>query len=152
MSLRAIPGEQREFIRELLDTSLPAFERSLREMYVALANAAERPAAIAPTQFMARTQAMLAGQQKYTTIRAPALAIYALPRQRPPAVAANPAFRAAADALDSATAVQATAFAQGVPSARVVRLPAASHYLYLSNEADVLREIRAFARGLPVDR
>jgi pimeloyl-ACP methyl ester carboxylesterase len=146
------PIEARAFIRELLDTSLPAFERDLREMYGTLANAPERPAATASRQFMGIAQAMLAGQQKYTSIRAPALAIYALPRQRPPAVAANPMLRTAADALDSTTALQATAFEQGVPSARVVRLPSASHYLYMSNEADVLRAIRAFAGSLPGGR
>jgi pimeloyl-ACP methyl ester carboxylesterase len=33
----------------------------------------------------------------------------------------------------------------GVPSARIVELPGANLYMFLSNEADVLREIRAFA-------
>jgi len=32
----------------------------------------------------------------------------------------------------------------GVPDARVVELPGANHYVFLSNEADVLRETRAF--------
>jgi pimeloyl-ACP methyl ester carboxylesterase len=32
----------------------------------------------------------------------------------------------------------------GVPGARVIELPGANHYVFLSNEADVLREIRAF--------
>jgi len=31
-----------------------------------------------------------------------------------------------------------------VPGARVVRLPNANHYVFISNEADVLREMRAF--------
>jgi non-heme chloroperoxidase len=33
----------------------------------------------------------------------------------------------------------------GVPTARIVELPGASLFMFLSNEADVLREIRAFA-------
>lgn len=37
----------------------------------------------------------------------------------------------------------------GVPGARIVELPGASLYLFLSNEADVIREIRAFAAILP---
>jgi pimeloyl-ACP methyl ester carboxylesterase len=37
---------------------------------------------------------------------------------------------------------------QLVPNARVVRLPGATHFVFRSNEADVLREIRAFADGL----
>jgi non-heme chloroperoxidase len=36
-----------------------------------------------------------------------------------------------------------------VPAARIVELPGASLYMFLSNEADVLREIRAFAATLP---
>jgi hypothetical protein len=36
-----------------------------------------------------------------------------------------------------------------VPSARVVRLPHANHYVFRSNEADVLREMNAFFASLP---
>jgi non-heme chloroperoxidase len=36
----------------------------------------------------------------------------------------------------------------GVPTARIVELPGASLFMFLSNEADVLREIRAFAATL----
>jgi non-heme chloroperoxidase len=38
---------------------------------------------------------------------------------------------------------------RGVPSAKVVDLPGATHYLWMTREADVLREIRAFVDGLP---
>jgi pimeloyl-ACP methyl ester carboxylesterase len=37
---------------------------------------------------------------------------------------------------------------QKLPTARVVRLPGAAHNVFLSNETDVLREIRDFAGGL----
>jgi hypothetical protein len=36
----------------------------------------------------------------------------------------------------------------GVPSARIVELPGPNLYMFLSNEADILREIRAFAATL----
>jgi pimeloyl-ACP methyl ester carboxylesterase len=39
---------------------------------------------------------------------------------------------------------QAQAIEDGVPTAHVVRLSRAHHYVFLSNEADVLREMRAF--------
>ncbi len=62
----------------------------------------------------------------------------------------DPAVRAAFEARDEAsTGAQAKAFESGVPSARVVRLPHANHYVFLSNEADVLREMNAFLAGLP---
>lgn len=37
----------------------------------------------------------------------------------------------------------------GVPAAKIVELPGASLYMFLSNEADVIRELRAFAASLP---
>jgi pimeloyl-ACP methyl ester carboxylesterase len=44
---------------------------------------------------------------------------------------------------------QASAIESGLPSARIVKLPNANHYVFRSNEADVLREINDFLRGLP---
>jgi non-heme chloroperoxidase len=38
----------------------------------------------------------------------------------------------------------------GVPTARIVELPGAGLYMFLSNGADVLREIRGFAATLSV--
>lgn len=94
------------------------------------------------------TQAIVAGMQKYTEIRVPVLAIYALPHASGKPFP-DDAARAAADAEDEATTgAQAKAFESGVPSARVVRLPHANHYVFLSNEADVLREIHAFVGNL----
>lgn len=37
----------------------------------------------------------------------------------------------------------------GVPGAKIVELPGAGLYMFLSNEADVIRELRAFAASLP---
>jgi non-heme chloroperoxidase len=36
----------------------------------------------------------------------------------------------------------------GVPSAKIVELPGANLYMFLSNEADIIRELRAFASSL----
>jgi pimeloyl-ACP methyl ester carboxylesterase len=43
---------------------------------------------------------------------------------------------------------QAKAIQEGVPGARVVKLARANHYVYLSNEEDVLREMRTFLAGV----
>jgi non-heme chloroperoxidase len=37
---------------------------------------------------------------------------------------------------------------RGVPGARIVEMPGAGHYLWMTREADVLREVRAFLAGL----
>jgi non-heme chloroperoxidase len=64
----------------------------------------------------------------------------------------NPAVREAARVysatLDALTERQAKAFEDGVPTARVIRLRGAHHYVFLSNEEDVLREMLAFLTGL----
>jgi non-heme chloroperoxidase len=39
---------------------------------------------------------------------------------------------------------------QNVPRARIVELPGANHYLFLSNEAEVLGEFRAFLASLRI--
>jgi non-heme chloroperoxidase len=78
---------------------------------------------------------MLDGMQKYGAVRLPILAIYSLP----------PKHESPDGAEDEA---QAAAFEKATPSARVVRLSRADHYLFLSNEADVLREMRAFLDSL----
>ena len=44
---------------------------------------------------------------------------------------------------------QADAFGAAMPSARVVRLANADHYVFLSNEADVLRAMDLFIVTLP---
>jgi hypothetical protein len=92
-------------------------------------------------------QAVNAGVQKYTDIGVPVLAVFALPPDPGPFV--DTAARAAIEARALETiGVQVNAFEKGVPSARVVRLPHADHYVFLSNEADLLREMRSFMSSL----
>lgn len=141
------PSNRRELIEELLATTLPGFERDLREMQK---NLAEAPATQQPAvQVPPITQAIMTGIQKYTDIRVPVLAIFAVPHATGQPFK-DDAERAAADARDEATAgAQAKAFENGVPSARVVRLPHANHFVFISNEDDVLREMNAFRGSLP---
>jgi len=146
------PRDPRPLIRELLETNLPGIERDLREMQKNLE--ASPPPAAAPGQaaptIPAAALAIMAGMQKYTEIRVPILAIYAVPHDLGQAFKDDPAARAAAEARDLAsTGAQATAFETELPSARVVRLPHGNHYVFLSNEADVVREMNAFIASLP---
>ena len=95
------------------------------------------------------TSAIVAGEQKFSEIRGPVLAIFANPHNPGPYAFNTPEERAAAVA-DEAAAVDgiAKAFQAGVPTARVVQIAQANHYVFLSNEADVLREVRAFIEQL----
>jgi pimeloyl-ACP methyl ester carboxylesterase len=38
---------------------------------------------------------------------------------------------------------------RSVPDARLIDLPAAGHYVFLTREAEILRELRAFISRLP---
>ncbi len=94
--------------------------------------------------------AINAGEQKYTEIRGRILAIFANPRKPGPYPFNTPAERAAAVAMEaSGIDAVAKAFQKGLPTARVVQIPQSNHYVFLSNEADVLREMNAFLSGLP---
>jgi pimeloyl-ACP methyl ester carboxylesterase len=89
-------------------------------------------------------------EQKYSEIHAPVLAIFANPRKPGPYPYNTPAERAASVAWEAAGIDGvAKAFQAGVPSARVVQIPQSNHYVFISNEADVLREMRAFLKDLP---
>ena len=90
------------------------------------------------------------GVEKYTTIPVPILAIYACPHNWDNFFQNDPALRAKrqkADVIDCSA--QADVLAAGIPSAHVVRLPNADHYVFLSNEADVLGEMNSFLAKLP---
>jgi len=95
-------------------------------------------------------QAITAGKQKYTDIPVPALAIFALPHDNGPWIeqSNDPAAKAFAVRANAMMEVQMNAFESGVPTARVIRLPHANHYVFLSNETDVLRDMRAFLATL----
>ena len=150
-------SNQSEEIEQLLNVELPLFTQSLQakrqqlqstpaDLLAAIAAEAEQP----PPQSVVRD--ILAGRQRYTSIPTPILAIFAAPHEYFPPTGGDPASRAAADALDEVRTGPirtANAFEKGLPQAHVVRLPHASHMVFRSNEADVLREINAFIGGLP---
>ena len=97
---------------------------------------------------------LLRGTRKYTDIPVPALIIFANPHCLGTWVDGNtdPIVRTAAKSYSSALAAlterQEKAVENGVPRAHVITLPGAHHNVFLSNEPDVKREIRAFLTGL----
>jgi hypothetical protein len=92
----------------------------------------------------------------YSGIRVPVLAIYQTQRPFEKEAARytvrNEQERAALRQQDAATRAMYSRWQDdlraAVPTARIVELPSANPFLFLSNEADVLREIRAFAATL----
>jgi pimeloyl-ACP methyl ester carboxylesterase len=139
------PRDPTQLTRELLE-ALPQLEKDLRQQLKDLETSPP------PPQTAPRSQpgtplppplAIMAGQQKYTELHVPALVIYASPHAGGPT---DPATRAAADAR---VEMQAKAFETAVPSAHVVRIANANHFVFVLHEADVLREMTAFLGSLP---
>ena len=143
-SLQTSPHDSKVLIQELLNTDLPQLVKSLGERRDLLSSRPEdAPATRQDAKF---AQAIITGAQRFAAIKCPALAIYAVPRPSDPAKA-DP--EAPTDKERAASAAQIKAFEQGVSSARVVRISNADHYVFLSNEAEVLQEMNAFLTKLP---
>ncbi len=146
------PSGQKQAMEALL-ASLPRLEQDLRNQ-LKLLEAIEQPTTNAPPPPPAAsvTVAILKGEHKYTDIKAPCLAIFAVPHD-PDSNAipfTDPAHHAAAVSADLERMTNlSNAFAAGVPSAQVVRLPNADHYVFRSNEADVFRAMNDFLNKLP---
>jgi non-heme chloroperoxidase len=96
---------------------------------------------------------IMTSTKKYTQICVPALAIFAIPHVREAWMikSAEPAVHKDTDTyfakLDTLAEKQAKTFEDGVPNAHVIRLRG-MHYVYVSNELDVLREMRSFMSNL----
>jgi pimeloyl-ACP methyl ester carboxylesterase len=96
---------------------------------------------------------LLTSIKKFTAVPVRALILFANPHSQGAWVDknTNPAVQAAAraysTALSALTLKQEKAVERGVPTARVITLPNAHHYIFLSNEADVLRDMQAFLAG-----
>jgi hypothetical protein len=89
---------------------------------------------------------ILGGLRKYKDIRVPILALYAFPRSSKDVSHFS---KTTVEWTGAREAAQANAFEKGVLSAHVVRIAQASHYIFTSNEADVLREMNQFIAQLP---
>jgi non-heme chloroperoxidase len=96
---------------------------------------------------------MMMSVKRYTAIPVPALVIFAIPHVREPwlSESTDTAVAEAAEAyftrIDALAERQAKSLEDGARTARVIRLRGA-HYIFLSNEPDVLRKMRAFLAGL----
>jgi non-heme chloroperoxidase len=119
------PAHPRKIAQDLLNRDLPSVTQALLALQRKLQGATQSSAPGQPESPI--DQEVEAGLQRYTRIPVPILAIFRV----------VPGWK------------QSDVFERGVPSARVVRLTHASHHIFLSNEAEVLREMNAFISGLP---
>ncbi|HYV98022.1 MAG TPA: alpha/beta hydrolase [Gemmatimonadaceae bacterium] len=144
------PRALETILGDLLTTSLPLMERDMRMWARDLAARPDRD--VTPPVFARDfvADSLFAGEQKFTAIHGPVLAIYAAPRTPSAALAKDSIALAKSDsAYLAAVMPQITAFERATPSARMVRIPHSDHYVFRSNEAEVLRELFAFIDTLP---
>jgi non-heme chloroperoxidase len=93
------------------------------------------------------------GKQKYTNLSVPALGIFAVMDDPGSANMEDPEARANAESYiwfqNERAARQVVQFERDLPQGRVVRIERADHYVFLSNESEVLEELNAFITSLP---
>jgi len=123
----------------------------LREQYEELPDGSVGRRFRAPEDALWFSQAIIGGLQKYRSVSVPMLAIFANPHALGAFV--SDSAKAKAIARDSIGVTEQIAVVRrAVPQARIVELRGAHHYLFLTNQADVLREINAFVKSLPDSR
>lgn len=97
-------------------------------------------------------EATQAGRQKFSDLRVPVLGILAAMNDPGSMDSSNPEARANAEAYvwfqTRRAERQAMQLKADAPNAWIVTLQRADHYVFLSNEAEVLAEIRSFVRSL----
>jgi len=106
-------------------------------------------ARVGPPRVSPGGRVLTAGMKQYVQIPVPALVLVS--SQSPGRWAdsnTDPVISKQIAGMRALLERQAKSIEDGVPTARVVRLPGAHHYMFLSNEADVVREIRSFVNGL----
>ena len=95
---------------------------------------------------------ILSGRQMFTSVTAPALAIFGVWNDPGQADLNDPEQRANAEAYSTVQKARISRrveyFRRIAPSARVVLIERTDHYLFVMHEADVLRQIQAFVAGL----
>jgi pimeloyl-ACP methyl ester carboxylesterase len=143
------PLARKPLVRDLLQTNFPQLERDLQEEQKALQTFPNIPPRGAYQESPIR-RAIFDSEQRYTEIKCPVLAFYAVPHHFSGLEKEDPVAVAAVLARDLAdTSAQSKAFETGIPTAHVVRFPDADHYVFRSNEANVLREMIVFVTKLP---
>lgn len=132
----APPSQARAMIEELR-VAMPRLQNRLDMYYKDIEQRPDGPSR--PMTLRTRVStAILQNFRKYTNLKGPILAIVAPPE------CGTTCADAKAKAREEDLRRLHDAFAAANPSARVVRLPNANHYVWRSNEADVLREMNAF--------
>ncbi|MFC5865272.1 alpha/beta fold hydrolase [Acidicapsa dinghuensis] len=136
--------ERKEMVKEMLEVTLPRLQKDFEAQQKHLETVKDQPAP-PDSPDVEYGSAVLRGVEQFTGVKCPALAIFAVPHNLGPMKDLDAAAKAKAEADDLAiVGAQVNAFEAGNPTARVVRIPHADHFIFESNEADVIREMNTF--------
>jgi non-heme chloroperoxidase len=144
------PQTEQSILRQV-EADLPRFQRDAREkqeMDAVLPGDEVHPAAASEPLPPSPASAIVLGEQKYTYLSGPILAIFAVPHRMPSDAPHTKSAAFLAFDTKRGTAI-ADSFKHGVPNAKVVQINNADHYIFQSNAADVLREMDSFIQELP---
>ncbi|MDQ2992276.1 MAG: alpha/beta hydrolase, partial [Candidatus Eremiobacteraeota bacterium] len=142
---------QKRLVDDMLQTTLPEFQKSLVAYQKQLAAfptpQPPEPPSLSDTDPVG--SAIIREEQRYTHIPVPVLAIFAVPHDMSTLIPGGPAAVATAEAEDLIEMTDlVNDFANGVPQAHIVRINHADHNIFISNPAQVVREMETFIDGL----
>lgn len=144
------PRQMAAVLNDLIQTNLPQLKADLLSTQQMVEKLPQPPSATPPrvaTLERRIEKAVQVGAEKFTDIKVPILAIFAVPKTIPEKAPAS--MRATIQLLNAAEVVQAKTFQAGNPSARVVLIPNSQHDVFKSNPSEVAREMNAFLEQLP---
>ena len=91
-------------------------------------------------------------EERFHSIDTPLLAIFSYPSAPAPSQTSDPAKVAARRAAKTTREEARFAIFREQPQAKVIGIPNATHYIFLSHEEEVISQIRDFVNRLPTKR
>ncbi|MFY9852725.1 MAG: alpha/beta hydrolase [Terracidiphilus sp.] len=144
------PMKERKQLLNEIAQNLPRFEKEFGPYHERFAGVPDNAPSPPDTPEVRVDIAIFRGEQKFDAVKCPALAIYADPHSFGDQFKDQPEALKAAQAKDQVeTTSQADAFQKGNPKATVLRIANADHFIFRSNEAEVLKAMDTFIASLP---
>jgi len=94
-------------------------------------------------------QSVMLAEERFHSIETPLLAIFSYPSAPYPSQTSDPAKLAASRAAETIREEAQIAIFREQPRAKVVVIPNATHYIFLSREEEVIAQISEFVNSLP---
>ena len=97
-------------------------------------------------------QSVMLAEERFHSIETPLLAIFSFPSAPYPSQTSDPKKLAASRAAETSREEAQIAIFREQPHAKVIVIPNATHYIFLSREEEVISQITDFVNSLPVKR